>query len=366
MRASPVNKATGNRVVRTPRTDHARIDHIMPQIGLFRATRDIKPEDLPKFVATKTWGDTTLRVAAVTQCGAIDWKIFLAVVALCNIEGRKGAFNARSQGAQAILWQGLKCEQGLRVEHAVSTPIMHTSELLREAGMADNGRNRARLAESLLRLSEVTLTSFNGSKQTGGGKLISSYEIDGATGKMMIGITPALARTVMRLDPGHVRISLREVRDMTDPTAIILHGFLCERISFGDTAPARYHVDTLAVAAYGEAKGVNKCPKTLAEKKAHRDAPAKIRNRRQYVREAMVIIDNLDGWTAKEDHRGNFTIIRDRTPLNADDLLIDFEDDECQPMTTNAPPPLLVDDSATRQADWLLGAFTPEDQPAYD
>lgn len=263
-----------------PRTTHARIDPVTPQVGLFRAT-SANPKDRPQpprdgIVYQRVHDGVMVEFRSAGQMDATDWRYFLAMAALAGLGGDRIS-GASEASPMPTLWGQFMSEgiasarDGVRVR--TTAPA-----LLREAGMTDTGPNRRRLTETLKRLSMVRQFLQKGSRIVSSANLLS-FAHDEDTGELSIGLSPQMARTILGESKQHVRVSLEDVRALSHPAAVILHGVLSARLRPRDKRPAIYHLDTLGTLAYGPS-----------------DNKATVRKRRGRIKEALSELSKLPQW----------------------------------------------------------------------
>lgn len=141
------------------------------------------------------------------------------------------------------------------------------------------------------------------------GSRMLTYGIDEESGELFIAISPLLAKGILGDAKQHSRISLKEMRQLNQPASRILHLILSNRLGVGGKNKDRqergftFHVDKLAVAAYGEPKN-----------------PGMKRKRRMYVREALDELDQLDHWLVAWDEKKELAHITHWNDKNIEDL----------------------------------------------
>lgn len=266
---------------KAPRTTHARIDPVTPQIGLFRAVSDNPNDKGPRpkdgIVYHQVHDGVEIQFRAAGQCDATDWRHFLAVAALAGLDGDR--FNKDSDTPPLpTLWDRFLSDgvaasrDGLRVRTTAYA-------VLKEAGLTDTGPNRKRLTETLIRLSMVRQFLRKGNRVISSANLMS-FSHDEDSGELSVGLSPQMARTILGESKQHVRVSLEDVRALAHPAAVILHGVLSARLRPGDKRPAIYGLDTLGVLAYGPTNN-----------------QATVRTRRRRIKDALAELATLPQWS---------------------------------------------------------------------
>ena len=181
-----------------PRTTHARVDPVTPQVGLFRAESS-NPKDRPPppkdgIVYQQNHDGMTIEFRAAGQMDATDWRHFLAIAALAGLDGDR--FNGESDVPPLpTLWDRFLNEgvalrkDGLRLRTTAYA-------ILREAGLADFGQNRKRLTTTLHRLAMIRQFLRKGNRAMSGANLLS-FAHDEDSGELSIGLSPQMARTIL-------------------------------------------------------------------------------------------------------------------------------------------------------------------------
>jgi hypothetical protein len=275
-----MTKSLGSRPS-VPRTTHARLDVITPQAGLFRVVPD-NPRSRPTapldgYRYQVEHDGMMIGFRSVAQLTATDWKFFVSVCALAGLDGQRFDGTA-ADPPLPLLWSGFGSE-GIAASRAALRLRTTAYAVLAELGLTDGGDNRRRLTEALIRLSVVRQFLWKGSRVVSGANLLS-FAHDEASGELLVGLSPQVARTALGESKQHTRVSLEEVRRLFHPAALIIHAALSARLRVGDSRSATYHLDTLGELAYGPT--------------AH---PATRRSRRRSLRRALGELGQLPGWS---------------------------------------------------------------------
>lgn len=269
------SRPTGNRRAVGTRTTHARLDLVTPQSGLFRVVSD-SPRSRRVPAGGFRWevehDGVVTEFRAGGQLTATEWRVLLAAAALAGLDGER--VGASTDNASA-LWSGL-ASQGVAAGRDGLRLVTSAYALLREAGLTDGGDNRRRLTESLTRLATVRQFLRQCAKVISGANLLS-FAHDEESGNLVILLSAQVARAALGESKQHARVSLTEVRQLSTPAAVILHGVLSARMRVGGRAT--YHLDTLADLAYGPT-----------------DHPATRRSRRRSITTAVADLAKLVAW----------------------------------------------------------------------
>lgn len=234
-------------------------------------------------------GDVAARVMGV-QLGAPDLAVLLAVLAHCGV-ARAGVPAAPQGDLGLVLRRELK-PRGAAEEAASAACRVGYRELARAAGMADGGRNREQMLDSLRRL--MTVTVFQKSRDgVEWGSHILSFAADHATQKLVITVNHGATEALTGLRPT-AYVSLPEHHALRGDTAKVLHHYLSAWIGPG-------HRQAVGLAALVRRVWPDPAPNPRTERK-----------RRHLVREALRELTTLPGWRITEPRGGMYAIRRSR------------------------------------------------------
>lgn len=230
-------------------------------------------------------GDVTVRIIGFEQLGVDDQDVLLGLLALAGKDGRVLSPAPTKVHNQALV--GALCPQG---EATKQNRLVITTSLYRLAQTIGTGLHATstykRLRASLTRLANVQcIVSCPG---THGQENLLAWLLQ-EDGTVKIAINSRLAQAVMG-DIHYVSISLIERRALRSDPARILHSRLSAMIRPG--ASWTYHLNALAAMVWGDEAN-----------------PATLRRRRHRIKNALLDLQLLPGWSIKID-QSMVTIVR--------------------------------------------------------
>lgn len=287
---SPTSK-TPIAVVNRLDASQVEIRHVMTD-GLFRPLKKVstKREQLyiehESLVDVKNTANTKKKII-IKWVGAealdiFDQSVFLALHKLLS---NQSAIEKEKRENDERIYQSLSIE-GSPKQMSIVSKNMSFSEIAEVIGLTDGGENLNRIYKSLHRL--ATVTCFFSEFEDGQKKikneirfnLLASYEIK--KGALRVGLNPLLSAAIL----GHAYvkkciIDMESQRQLKGDISKRLHVWLSAWASYDKSQ--RIGIDTLIPHIWG---------KEISDK-------ALLKNVRQCVRQALSMIDGLDGWTCE-------------------------------------------------------------------
>lgn len=277
--------------------NYGRMDIATPMSGLFTVPPKGHDSHMRTVRLTRTHGDFKFEFISPFQMDHVAWRLLVAICGLCGIE--REVFKEDSDDAVlSHLWSKLQTEGA-----ATASPSLRwkgsLNHLMREAGITPSGSAATRAYERLKQLSSVRHFMEKGSRLASGTNLIS-FAVDRETGELSIALSPIVVIAIIGGKKiQYSRISLAEIRQLTKPAAVILHGQLSARVRRNAQTPRRYTIDQLVDLVYTN----------------EQIADATQRTRRKVIRDALVEIDALDHWQIIEDAKtGEYMVYRSPEP----------------------------------------------------
>ncbi|VVS96254.1 putative Plasmid and phage iteron-binding protein [Roseovarius sp. EC-HK134] len=262
-------------------TSFAKSDPAISLASLFRPiTRGRRPRGL---TISAPWGaDLILHFKLHTGLDTKDQSVFLTLVALAAIKGGQiDKMTTTPVGRQ--LWLDLNGDDG-DAEYSGPAVAFSTSfyEILKEMGLMASATSYKSLLDSLDRLDGV---SFKGEtpRFIFPSQRLISYQVDKEKQRIAVVLN---SRICAALTGQYVRIELHERAQLTSDAGKVLHAWLCAWCGPGSSK--RIGVDKLVLKVWGMEAATSSTGRT----------------RRKRIREALVAINSLPGWSASEDSGG--------------------------------------------------------------
>lgn len=264
---------------------HARHDpaHCLAP-GLFQSLKRGDRKKLKLDVVYEYGNGKKIEFSGPEPLGADDLRILQGLVAMAGPNGLILSPEPKTkEGQQLRLFLEPKWEA---VQDDAMVIKGSYRSLAREIGYA-NPDDTKPIRECIERLWKVSIIAQNGRKRQGF-RLLSEYASDDKEGRLYVALNPLIAKAVMGNQ--HTRISMDEVRSISNETARLIHQRLCGWIDPSKTG--KVSIDTLCGYAWPE-----------------KASDSTMRKRRQRARQALADIENA-GWTFKEYSKGKYEIKR--------------------------------------------------------
>jgi hypothetical protein len=285
------NPSTEVSIVKRFDASQVEIRHVLTD-GLFRPLKKVSSKREQLYIEHQSIIDVsttpiTKKRIIIKWVGAealdiFDQSVFLALHKLLS---NQSAIENEKRENDKKIYQSLAIE-GSPKQMSVVSQSMSFSEIAEVIGLTDGGENLNRIYKSLHRLATVTcfLSAFEeGQKKITNEvrfNLLASYEI--RKGALRVGLNPLLSAAIL----GHAYvkkciIDMESQRQLKGDISKRLHVWLSAWASYDKSQ--RIGIDTLIPHIWG---------KDISDK-------ALLKNIRRYVREALSMIDGLDGWTCE-------------------------------------------------------------------
>ena len=275
------------KAVSKTRTTFSLLDPSVPSIGLFRNIakgRHKQTVDL-----RLQHGELEYEYVSPYILDHIDWQIFLAIAALCGIDGKTFDGDEQKEPYPTLWGQILPVDDIKRVVTKNKAIAVRTSryEILKEAGLTSNSYSSqyGKLIDSRLKkMSAVTASIKRGKDVIFGLAPMMNGWIDEESGSIIVSLNPIMARPF--LGEQYVKVSLHDMRKLTRPTAILLHGYLSARVrerrKCSDSSKSqRFQLDHLVAMVFGP----------------NSDEKSTMSDRRSDVMNSIYEIAELNDWT---------------------------------------------------------------------
>lgn len=258
--------------------DFARCDPATVMASIFRPVcRGRRPRGLD---VTYRFAGLSLRFICYEWLDVRDQSVLLACCALAGLSNKGLGQNAGGKIGQQ-LWLALEPSQHAAVDKAIVITTTYY-QLRMTSGFADNSRvGYARLKEILFRLANVSCRAQKDGYDWSMRLLAYAAAPDG---KIAIALNGRLASAIA---DQHIRISLSQRRELPSEIAELAHCWLTAWIRVGHQQ--RIGIDKLATRIWGGDGAIFESAR---------------RKRRERLKDALMHIDQLDGWSVQLEGRG--------------------------------------------------------------
>jgi hypothetical protein len=292
--SKPLKRTTSQKpiaVINRLDASQVEIRHVMTD-GLFRPLKKVSTKREQLYIEHESLLDVnatanTKKKIIIKWVGAealdiFDQSVFLALHKLLS---NQSALEKDRRQEDEKIYQGLSIT-GSPIHWSIVSRSMSFSEIAEVIGITDGGENLNRIYKSLHRMATVTcfFSEFEDSQKKIKNEirfnLLASYEIK--KGALRVGLNPLLSAAIL----GHAYvkkciIDMESQRQLKGDISKRLHVWLSAWASYDKSQ--RIGIDTLIPHIWG---------KEITDK-------ALLKNIRRYVREALAMIDGLDGWTCE-------------------------------------------------------------------
>jgi hypothetical protein len=170
-------------------------------------------------------------------------------------------------------------------------------QLLQELGRGRSEDDYDAVRSGLHRLAHVSISIKNETGEEMGGCSLLSFKFDKELKELTVVLSPLASQYLLGICKQHLRLSLIETRALSSDAAVLLHAYLSSRIRLEKWA--RFEIDALVTRVYGSSK------------------TSKImRDRRTYIRKAIVEIIERLGWQGRDLKESHCHIGRPKLQCN--------------------------------------------------
>ena len=285
-KSQPIKKPSKHVIV----FDHARVDpsHCLTD-GLFRPLKRQSFEGQSLSVRYK-YKDYTFWWRNYCPLNITDQSVFLAVHRLAAEKARVKVVGASDE---SITMKDVRNALKLKYDASdLDVLVLNTTvnEISKVMGVTDGGNNYKQIKESLIRLSGVSFVIYKGDDVTTlfwQANLFS--HIAGIDRRLVIAVNPMLSKALAGGQSTFV--DMNEQRELKSEVSKRLHVWLSSWIRHG--AENKIQLDLLMPHIWGS-----------------ESETAKLRKRREYLRNALGEINLLNGWVCTEDKESSFVTIK--------------------------------------------------------
>jgi hypothetical protein len=276
------------------KTEFALTDITIAQVGLFRSHRRCSDSRLVATKASILWNGTAYTYVSPFLLDASDWKLFATLCAMAGLD--KVEINATTAGDSKQLFDNLFMASWLSARKALVV-TMSGYQLLQELGRGRSEDDYDAVRSGLHRLAHVSISIKNETGEEMGGCSLLSFKFDKELKELTVVLSPLASQYLLGICKQHLRLSLIETRALSSDAAVLLHAYLSSRIRLEKWA--RFEIDALVTRVYGSSK------------------TSKImRDRRTYIRKAIVEIIERLGWQGRDLKESHCHIGRPKLQCN--------------------------------------------------
>lgn len=230
--------------------EFVRVDPVSLEVGIFKSLP--RNQQAFKFQGEKQHGQKRFIYQSPRVLDHVALKVFLAV---CSLAQGSNMFTtaAATSPMGAALWKSLK----VHGEAGMSKSLVATADIcnfLRAAGMKSSGGERKRFIDRLEQLSNVRIHVLAAKTNRGESQMqLLSFKISQDNRRLVVALAPDISHSIGgTLKTQFSQVCMTTLRTLSEPSAIILHAVLSNRIRRSQSKPARYSLGKLVQIAFAE------------------------------------------------------------------------------------------------------------------